>query len=244
MKLILITTLMFTFAFISPSHAQAPNTLTDAEKKQGWKLLFDGKSSEGWRLYNHDQFPEKGWKVEDGLLTFDPFDENGERIHVGDIITTKKYENFELKMDWRVQKAGNSGIFYMAIEQPTQPIYWSALEMQILDNEHHPDSDRGKDGNRKAGSLYDLIPAKPQNAKPHGEWNSIMIRVKGAKVEHWQNGEKVLEFERWTPEWYEMLRNSKFVNHPEFGDAREGYIGLQDHGDLVSFRNIKIRELK
>ena len=228
---------------MSSGAAQAPNTLTKAEKDQGWNLLFDGKSTKGWRLYNHGSFPDKGWIVEDGLLTFNPYDDNGERFHVGDIITTEKFGNFEFKMEWRIQEGGNSGIFYMAIEQPTQPIYWSALEMQVLDNENHPDANMGKNGNRKAGSLYDLIPAKPQNAKPFGEWNEVMIRVQGPKVEHWQNGVKVLEFERWTPEWYEMLRNSKFVNHPEFGDAREGYIGLQDHGDIVSFRNIKIREL-
>lgn len=142
-------------------------------------------------------------------------------------------------------KGGNSGIFYHALEQPEQAIYWSAPEIQILDNENHSDANRGKNGNRKATSLYDLIPADPQNAKPYGQWNQIKIVVKdrGAHVEHWMNGEKVVEYERWTDKWYDMLRNSKFASHPEFGAAHKGYLGLQDHGDRVDFRNIKIKEL-
>lgn len=223
---------------ISIPMTMAQNTLTQQEKKEGWKLLFDGKTTDGWRSYNGDSFPDGGWVIEDGTLTFKPGQEGG-----GDIITTEKYENFILKMDWKVTKGANSGIFYKAMEQPNQAIYWSALEYQILDNENHPDASQGENGNRKSGSLYDLIPAKPQNAKPYGEWNSAKIVVDGSHVEHWQNGEKVLEFELWTPEWYEMIRNSKFREHPEFGDARDGYIGLQDHGDEVSFRNIKIKSL-
>lgn len=213
------------------------NTLTAEEKEEGWQLLFDGSSTEGWRSYNGKAFPEKGWEVHDGMLTV--LAQGGG----GDIITDRKYGNFILKLEWRVEESGNSGIFYRAMEQPTQPIYWSAPEMQVLDNENHPDADQGVDGNRKAGSLYDLIPAKPQNAKSHGQWNSVKIVADGSKIAHWQNGEKVLEYELWTNEWYEMIRNSKFESHPEFGDARSGYIGLQDHGDRVDFRNIKIKEL-
>lgn len=218
--------------------SNAQNTLTDEEKADGWKLLFDGTTTEGWKGYNADQFPEKGWVVSDGMLTVSS-DGGG-----GDIITDKKYGNFILKLEWKVQEAGNSGIFYRAMEQPTQPIYWSAPEMQVLDNINHPDAEMGVDGNRKAGSLYDLIPAKPQNANPHGEWNSVKIVADGPKIVHWQNGEKVVEYELWTNAWYEMIRNSKFQSHPEFGDARSGYIGLQDHGDTVNFRNIKIKELE
>lgn len=214
------------------------NTLTDQEKEEGWVLLFDGNSTDGWRSYNGTDFPAQGWEVKDGMLTV--LSEGGG----GDIITEQKYGNFILKLEWRVQERGNSGIFYRAMEQTTQPIYWSAPEMQILDNENHPDADQGVDGNRKAGSLYDLIPAKPQNANPYGKWNSVTIVADGANIEHWQNGEKVLEYELWTNGWYEMIRNSKFETHPEFGDARSGYIGLQDHGDRVDFRNIKIKELK
>lgn len=231
---------MLIIVFVSTSFmSQAQyNTLNAEEKEEGWQLLFDGTSTEGWRSYDGTDFPAQGWEVNDGMLTV--LAQGGG----GDIITDKKFSNFILKLEWRVQESGNSGIFYRAMEQPTQPIYWSAPEMQVLDNENHPDANQGVDGNRKAGSLYDLIPAKPQNAKAHGEWNSVKIVADGPNIEHWQNGEKVLEYELWTNEWYEMIRNSKFESHPEFGDARSGYIGLQDHGDRVDFRNIKIKELK
>lgn len=224
---------------VSMSMAQQANTLTQKEKEEGWKLLFDGKTTEGWRGYNQESFPERGWEVKDGMLTV-LVDGGG-----GDIITTEVYEDFILKLEWRVAKGGNSGIFYHALEQPGEAIYWSAPEIQILDNENHPDANMGKNGNRKASSLYDLIPADPQNARPYDEWNQIeiVVRDNGAHVEHWMNGEKVVEYERWTPEWYEMLRNSKFNPHPEFGAAHQGYIGLQDHGDRVNFRNIRIKEL-
>ncbi len=221
------------------SMTQAQNTLTDQERDEGWKLLFDGETTGEWRVYNGDDFPESSWVIEDEALTFKPGGEGGK-----DIITKEKYENFDLKLEWKISEDGNSGIFYKVMEQPSQAIYWSAPEFQLLDNENHPDAERGENGNRKAASLYDLLPAEPQNAKPYGEWNSARIVVDGARVEHWQNGTKVLEFELWTPEWYEMIRNSKFREHPEFGDAREGYIGLQDHGDKISFRNIKIRPLE
>lgn len=214
------------------------NSLSDEEKSEGWTLLFDGESTNHWRSYNGDSFPEEGWIAKDGALTV-LADGGG-----GDIITKEKYGDFILKLEWKVQKGGNSGIFYRAMEQPTQAIYWSAPEYQLLDNENHPDANRGKNGNRKSGSLYDLIPAKPQNANPFGEWNSVQIVAEGSHIEHWQNGEKVLEYELWTNDWYEMIRNSKFLEHPEFGDAREGYIGLQDHGNRVSFRNIKIKEME
>lgn len=148
-----------------------------------------------------------------------------------------------LNGEWK--RGANSGIFYHALEQPAEAIYWSAPEIQILDNENHPDANQGEDGNRKATSLYDLIPAKPQNSNPYGQWNKIQVVVRdnGAHVEHWMNGEKVVEYERWTDEWFEMVRNSKFASHPEFGAAHEGYIGLQDHGNRVDFRNIKLKEL-
>lgn len=238
-KILVLTIISIGLSF-AMSIAQNPNSLTEQEVEEGWKLLFDGTTTDGWRGYNKDTFPEKGWEVKDGMLSVLP-DGGG-----GDIITTEVYEDFILKLEWRVEKGGNSGIFYAALEQPEQPIYWSAPEIQILDNDNHPDATRGKNGNRKATSLYDLIPADPQNANPYDEWNSIQIVVKnnGAHVEHWMNGEKVVEYERWTDGWYEMLRESKFAPHPEFGAAHKGYIGLQDHGNRVDFRNIKIKELE
>lgn len=221
---------------INMSNAQH-NTLTEEEQQEGWILLFDGESLDHWRGYNSGTFPEDGWVAEDGALTV--LEDGGG----GDIITRHKYGDFILKLEWKVQESGNSGILYRGIEQPNQPIYWSAPEFQILDNENHPDADMGEDGNRKSASLYDLIPAEPQNANPYGEWNSAKIVAKGSTIEHWQNGEKVVTYEMWTNDWYEMIRNSKFSEHPEFGDPREGHISLQDHGDRVSFRNIKIKEL-
>ena len=235
----LITSFTILFISISINMAQAQhNSLSQQEKQEGWTLLFDGQSTVNWRSYNGDQFPDSGWVVENGALIVES-DGGG-----GDIITKNKYGNFVLELEWKADKGANSGLFYRAMEQPTQAIYWSAPEFQILDNENHPDANRGKNGNRKSASLYDLIPAQPQNAKPFGEWNSAKIVADGATIEHWQNGEKVVEYELWTNEWYEMIRNSKFLEHPEFGDAREGHIGIQDHGDRVSFRNIKIKALK
>ncbi|MFH5833591.1 DUF1080 domain-containing protein [Halalkalibaculum sp. DA384] len=238
LKLFILTTVCLALGF-STAYSQQHNTLTTQEKQEGWELLFDGETTEGWRGYNKEQFPEEGWIVENGMLSVI---EGGGG---GDIITTEVYEDYILKLEWRVAKGANGGIFYAAVEQPEEAIYWSAPEIQILDNDNHPDAERGKDGNRKATSLYDLIPAEPQNANPFGEWNQITIEVtgNGAHVEHWMNGEKVVEYERWTDEWYEMLQQSKFAPHPEFGAAHEGYIGLQDHGNRVDFRNIKIKVL-
>lgn len=207
-----------------------------------WMVLFDGTSTEHWKQYNEDNFPQVGWVIEGDELVFRP--EPGPDWTSGsDIITRQKFSDFDLRLEWMVEEGGNSGIFYHVLEQPTQAIYWSGLEMQILDNENHLDATQGVDGNRKAGSLYDLIPANPQNTRPHGEWNEVRIISKGPKVEHWMNGEKVLEFERWTVEWFELLRNSKFSSYNEFGAMPSGHIGLQDHGDVVKFRNIRIREL-
>lgn len=233
-KFIFSITLLLT---LTNCMSNAQNRLTEEEKEAGWTLLFDGASTDQWRSYDGEAFPAKGWKISDGSLMVVSEGDGG------DIITKNKYANFILKLEWKVEKGGNSGIFYRALEQPTQAVYWSAPEMQVLDNVNHPDAKKGKDGNRKAGSLYDLIPAKPQNANPFGEWNRVKIVAKGSHIEHWQNGEKVVEYELWTPEWYEMLRNSKFKDHPEFGDMHQGYIGLQDHGNTVEFRNIKIKTL-
>lgn len=234
-----ITPLILFLAFITMSCTPKKKNQKepDNEPQNEWVILFDGTSTDHWRSYNEDQFPAKGWVVKDSALSVLPGEGGGE------IITRKKYCNFVLTLEWKVTEGGNSGIFYRGLEQPNQAIYWSAPEMQILDNENHPDAAKGENGNRKAGSLYDLIPADPQNALPYGEWNSIKIVADGAHIEHWQNGEKVLEYNLWTPEWYKMLRNSKFIDHPAFGDMRCGYIGLQDHGDKVSFRKIKIKVL-
>lgn len=215
---------------------------TETNTPGAWIHLFDGTTTDHWKGYNMDGFPERGWHIEDGMLVFRPFQRDDWTSGL-DIITRQTFSDFELELEWMIEEGGNSGIFYFVLEQPTEAIFWSGLEMQILDNENHPDANQGVDGNRQAGSLYDLIPAVPQNANPHGEWNQVRIISNGNSIEHWQNGEMVVSFERFTVEWFEMLRNSKFRGHNEFGAMREGHIGLQDHGDVVKFRNIRIREL-
>ena len=222
-----------------------PNELTQQEKDAGWVLLFDGKTSEGWRGVNKQHFPA-GWKVADGTL-FCQGSGRGEAgaEDGGDILHEKEFSDFHLKLEWKVSEGGNSGIFYLGKEVEGWPIWRTAPEMQILDNERHPDAMLGKDGNRQAGSLYDLIPAKPQNANPAGEWNSVEILVYRGTVVHKQNGETILEYHLWTDEWNELVADSKFpgLNEDWANVAKSGYIALQDHGDDVWFRNIKIREL-
>ena len=220
----------------------------------GYITLFDGKTFDGWRGYDKEHVPSK-WTIEDEAIKFrgsgggEAQDGDG-----GDIIFAHKFKNFELTVDWKMSKGGNSGIFYLAQEIKGQPIYISAPESQVLDNENHPDAKLGKDGNRKSSSLYDMIPANPQNAKPFGEWNTTKIMVYKGTVVHYQNGEPVLEYHLWTQQWTEMLQASKFSQEKwplafELlnncgGENREGYIGFQDHGDDVWFKNIKVKILE
>lgn len=220
---------------------QAQNNLTEEEKKDGFVLLFDGKTSDGWRGFQKDYFPER-WIVEDGMLHFSPQAE-GTR---GDIVYDKKFSDFHLKLEWKIDSAGNSGILYLGSEDPKyRYIYQTAPEMQVLDNAKHPDAKLGKDGNRQAGSLYDLIPANPQNFNGAGEWNVIELIVKDKHVKHIQNGEVVVEYEYGTEAWNELVAGSKFPGlNPDWANLQEeGYLGLQDHGDNVWYRNIKIKEL-
>jgi hypothetical protein len=220
-----------------------------AEKKskevETWTYLFDGTSTQGWRGYDKTAFPEHGWEVVDGTLHCIGSGRGEAGGGGGDIIYDKKFSNFDLQLEWKISEGGNSGIFYLAQEVPGWEIYRTAPEMQVLDNEKHPDAQAGQDGNRQAGSLYDLIPAVPQNAKPAGEWNKAEIKVYKGSVWHIQNGETVLEYHLWTPEWDTLVAHSKFPPlNPNWANvATEGYIGLQDHGDDVWYRNIRIREL-
>jgi len=226
--------------------AEAPmNGLTEAEKADGWVSLFDGTTSTGWRGFKKDHFPA-GWQIVDGTMQC-VGSGRGEAGSAdgGDILFDKQFQNFTLSLEWKISEGGNSGIFYLGTEE-FDVIYKSAPEMQVLDNINHPDAKLGKDGNRQAGSLYDLIPAKPQNAKPVGEWNQIEITVYKGTVIHKQNGVNVVEYHLWTPEWKELVANSKFPSlNPKWAEvASKGYIALQDHGDDVWYRNIKIKELK
>lgn len=212
-------------------------------EEEGWIVMFDGSSTEGWRGYNKESFPEAGWVIEDGALKCEGSGEGEAGGAGGDIIYDKKFKDFHLKLEWKISEGGNSGIFYLAQELEGQPIWQSSPEMQVLDNERHLDAQLGVDGNRQAGSLYDLIPAKPQNAVPAGGWNTAEVMVYQGTVIHKQNGEVVVEYHLGTPEWEEMVANSKFADYPEFGKYVEGYIGLQDHGNDVWFRNIMIKDL-
>ena len=213
------------------AHA-ADNTLTAAEKAAGWKLLFDGKTTNGWRGYQKKD-PPAGWTVVNGELT-----RTGEG---GDLVTNDQYADFELAIDWKIAPKGNSGIFYRGLETEER-IYYTAPEYQVLDNDGHPDAKNGPD--RFAGANYDLIAPSKNVCHPAGQWNSTRILVRGPHVEHWLNGEKVVEYELWTPEWKALVANNKFKQWPSYGTAKAGVIGLQDHGDTVAFKNIKIRILK
>lgn len=226
-----------------PCSAQKVNTLTEKEKKQGWTLLFNGKDFSGWRQCNGTKMPAN-WVIEDDAMKV--FTGEGKKPGQGaggDIVYPKKYVNFELSIDWKASKMGNSGIFYYVREVPGKPVYYAAPEVQVLDN---VDATDNKLANHLAGSLYDMLPADPKTVNPAGEWNTIVIKVKNGNVTHTQNGKKVVKYKLWTPEWNNLVANSKFKDFPGFteGIAHEGFIGLQDHGYPIWFRNIKIRELK
>ena len=227
---------------------------------EGFHVIFNGNEKmQGWRGYGKDHIPSR-WTVEDGCIKF--AGSGGGEAQTGeggDLIFTHKFKNFILEMEWKVSKGGNSGIFYLAQEIKDangkwQPIYISAPECQVLDNVNHPDAMLGKDGNRQSSSLYDMIPAKPQNSNPAEEWNKVRIMVYKGTVVHTQNGENVVEYHLWTPQWTEMLQASKFsaerwpigfelLNNCG-GENREGYIGIQDHGDDVWYRNIRVKVLE
>ena len=243
-KLLTITTTVILAVFLTgctTGSDKGPNTLTRAESKAGWTLLFDGTTTEGLRGYNMPDFPSENWEVIDGTLHCHGVGK-GDMTNT-DIITVNKYGNFELSLEWKISEGGNSGIFFLAQEIPGKEIYQSSPEMQVLDNKNHPDT-AGVGGNHQAGSLYDLIPAVPQNALPFGEWNQVRIMINQGEVVLSQNGVNVVKFTLWTDEWREMCANSKFRDWDMFvNTAKEGYIGLQDHGTEVWYRNLKIKEL-
>ena len=222
---------------------QLDNTLTEKEKKEGWKLLFDGKTSEGWRGAKLDHFPAKGWVIKNGVLTV--LASNGaESANGGDIITVDTYKNFILKVDFKITPGANSGIKYLVDPELNKgPGSAIGCEYQILDDERHPDAKLGEKGNRTLASLYDLIPAVNKKFNGVGKWNTAKIVVKGNHVEHWLNGGKVLEYERGNQMWRALVAYSKYKDWPNFGEAKTGYILLQDHGNEVSFKNIKIKTL-
>jgi 3-keto-disaccharide hydrolase len=231
-----------------------PNRLTDVQIAQGWRLLWDGVSTNGWRGATLSGFPDHGWTVRDGVLSVEAAT-GGESTNGGDIITREEFANFELELDFRITPGANSGIKYFVDPQlgPTLGLAGSAigLEFQILDDERHPDAKLGVRGNRTVGSLYDLIPATnldepgrvAKRVLPPGAWNRARIVATGRHVEHWLNGVKVVEYERGTQMFRALVDNSKYQDIPGFGERERGPILLQDHGNAVSFRSIKIRSL-
>lgn len=229
---------------------------------KGYATIFNGRDFTGWRGYGKQHVPAR-WIVEDGCLKFNGSGTGeGQTAEGGDLIFAHQYKNFTLEFEWKVAKGSNSGVFILAQEVTTkdaqgneryEPIYISSPEYQILDNQNHPDAMLGVDGNRKSASLYDMIPAKPQNSKPYGEWNTAKIICYKGTVIHYQNGKKVLEYHLWTQQWTDMLQASKFsekawplayalLNNCG-GENHQGYIGLQDHGDDVWYRNIRVKDM-
>jgi len=237
---------------LGPEVSYLDNALTPAQKEKGWKLLWDGKSSQGWRGARLDKFPELGWNMENGLLTVEKSG-GEEAAHGGDIVTIKKYGSFILEVDFRITNGANSGIKYF-VDPDLNTGAGSAIgcEYQILDDENHPDAKQGIPGTRTVASLYDLIKAdallygqdnNPKRFNGVGNWNRARIVVKGNYVAHYLNGVKVVEYERGTQMWKALVAYSKYKDWPAFGEAESGHILLQDHGDEVSFKNIRILEL-
>lgn len=216
----------------SATPAGATYQLTANERAAGWRMLFDGRSLDGWRVYRGQATPG-GWFVRDGALT---------KVQpTADIITVDEFGDFELALDWRIAMGGNAGLFYRATEEYDH-VYWSGPEYQLLDDANAPD---GTSRLTSAGSAYGLYPAPAGMLKPAGEWNSTRIVLHGAHVEHWLNGTKLLEYELWSPDWEAKIKATKFGAWPNYGRAKRGHIAVQgDHAGELALRNIRIRELK
>ena len=218
------------------------NTLSDQEKNEGWQLLFDGQSSKGWHKYGGDPVGS-AWKVSDGMLWLDSSTKKDwQLLHGGDIVTDEEYDNFHLKLDWKIDSGGNSGIMFLVHEDSVKYKYpWmTGPEMQVLDNERHADAKIPK---HRAGDLYDILACSKETVKPALEWNAVEIKLLNGKLDFWLNGENVVSTMLWDDNWKQLIKNTKWANHPDFSTYKKGKIALQDHGNVVWFRNIKIRRL-
>jgi hypothetical protein len=207
------------------------NQLTVQERSAGWRLLFDGKTTTGWRQYQADTVPT-AWHAADGTLT--------RTVGTRDIITRESFANFELAFEWKLATGGNAGVMVRVTEEYDHP-YWTGIEYQLLDDANAPD---GRSRLTAAGAAYGLYPAPPGIVKPADDWNSSRIVERGSHVEHWLNGQKLLEFELWTPEWDAKVKGTKFAPYANFGRLKTGHIAIQgDHNGALALRNIKIRVL-
>jgi hypothetical protein len=232
------------FIAASAQNKTPANQLKEAEKADGWRLLFDGKTFNSWRGFHSDKVPA-GWAIEEGCIKKVPAEDEPSQAS-GDLITADQFDNFEFSIEWKLSKGANSGIKYLVSESlPPTGRSGVSFEYQVLDDENHPDAKAGIAGNRTAGSLYDLIAAsKDKKLNPVGEFNLTRIVVNGNHIEHWLNDVKVLEFERGGEKLKQHIAESKFKNTKGFGETAKGHILLQNHGDAVWYRNIKIRTLK
>ncbi|MGZ8518279.1 MAG: 3-keto-disaccharide hydrolase [Chitinophagaceae bacterium] len=223
------------------TRSPAMNTLTNKEKKDGWELMFDGVSTRGWHKYGNKPVG-KAWKVADGMLFLDTADKkNWQKDDAGDIVSDSEYDNFHLKYDWRVAVNGNSGVIFYAQEDSKYTWPWeTGPEMQVLDNNGHPDAKIIK---HRAGDLYDLVSSSKETVKPAMEWNTAEIKSLNGKLDLYLNGENIVSTMLWDENWKNLVAGSKFKSSSDFGKYQKGKIGLQDHGDNVWFRNIKIRRL-
>lgn len=247
--------------WIAPDESESvmvpDNTLTEAEKKDGWKLLFDGKTMNGWHTYNKPGTIGSKWKAENNMLLFEgrkrfEFYVAGRKIELGpvnkvldggeDIVTDDAFENFELHLEWKISEAGNNGIFFTVQENKKYKENWNTSpEMQVMDNQKHKD---GLINKHRAGDLYDLIATDTIRVKPYGKWNKVRIIKNNGKVEQWLNGYKVVSYDLKSKEWKDLISKSKFADLPDFANPGLGKIGFQDHDNVVYYKNIKIKVLK
>lgn len=242
MRKLLLMSCLISGSFICYSQNAALNTLATGEIKDGWQLLFDGKTTQGWHTYGKSQVTDR-WKVQDNVLFLDTSKKEGQPRAGGDMVTDEEFDNFHLKYEWKIARNGNSGLIFLVKEDPEKypRTHNTGLEMQILDNDGHPD---GKIKKHRAGDLYDLISSSSEPVKPVGEWNLAEIISNNGNLELHLNGTKVVTTTLWNNNWKQMVAGSKFKTMPGFSVFKSGKIALQDHGNMVSFRNIKIKRLK
>lgn len=238
--LLIVATLMLAFQLKAEDQV-APNGLSDDERAAGWELLFDGKDISGYRIFSGDPKQLKRWSIEGGVLALAPRDRaKGDKSKVDIIVTDHVYADFELHFEWKVSTGGNGGIFYRVAESGYELPWHTGLEYQLLDNKGHKE---GKIETHRAGDLFDLIASKKDASRPALEWNTSRIVARGKRFEHWLNGYKVLEIEFGSEDWKAAYAKSKYVDYPSVGAMPAGHIVIQDHGDALWLRNLKIREL-